>query len=121
MGSPIFLNQVDGYHIQFIPRWDGVNKENFMVLLILRLDERNAEIPLKPFCYEYTFEVFNTKGRNKTYRVTYEELTAKSPGGVVIENLRDVVVCPGPEKLITSPYEDYLVNDSLFLSCTIHL
>lgn len=121
--SPIFRSQLDGYCLQLYIGWRGVKNEHMGIGL--KLHNCRDSTALQPFKYEYTIMILNNKGEKTTFKVNYEMISEFRRCFLVSDEAEDedeefsVRNCATP--IAKSPFEKVVINDALFISCTVHL
>ena len=118
--SPIFYTKVCKYSFKLCVEWSGKTKEKMGVFLHINRGS-NPVVSLLPFKNEYTMEVHDRYGQSKTHKVSLASISS-SPGYFTIKEGRDSADGGyGPVQILNAPYDNYVINDSLHISCHVHL
>ena len=118
--SPVFHVAVDGYRFQLFVWWDGAEKSTMGLFLRLhRADTTNLDA-LPPFCRRYTLEVMNRYGDLKSVYISHGSLE-KFGDDCFTMHKGEVMTREGfgATRMLCAPYEDFVINDSLLISCVV--
>jgi len=110
--SPMF-SSIDGYRLKIRVQWLGKNKDKIGLHLELFRPEKLHKLP--PFKREYTFRLQKNRGAFEEYRVTYDDKYKwiSIPDGQLSTLLWGFKT--------DSPAHHFVINNSLFVTCKIHL
>ena len=121
VSSPIFHTKMDGYSFQMMVKWSGSSKEKLGLYLILHRGDTPHEF-LQEFDTEFTLRIHGRNGVDESKRFTQEDINNLRKDCFTIKKGEDsadkLAGCPS---ILTAPFEDFVSNNSLTMSCTLHL
>ena len=113
--SPIFHKCIDGYRCQLKIEWSGKKKRKISFYLKLSKFE-DFEGDIEPFHREYTLELKKKNGGWESFTVNFKHLKDNED----IFQLDEDDEAGGYGADMDAPANQFVINNSLFASCTIH-
>ena len=121
VSSPIFHTKMGGYSFRMMVNWSGPNKRELGLYLQLHRGNTPHRF-LQDYSTEFTLEIHGKYGMKKSLRFSLGSIDKKfkETSFVIKKGMDACEKCAG-YVMLTAPYDDYIVNNSLLISCTLHL
>ena len=114
--SPVFYKSIDGYNCQIQIEWSGKKKGKIGLFLCLSKC-KDFEGDLEPFHREFTLELKKKNGGEECWTVDFEDLE-NNEDYFTLDQDGDRKAYYGHD--MDAPSNQFVINNSLFASCTIH-
>jgi len=114
--SPVFHTSVDGYCCRLRIDWTGKKKGKVGLYLYLS-KSRDLIGELKPFNREYTLALQKNRGGSESSRISFQALQDNKDDYFTLNNEGKT---DGYGFDADAPSHHFVINNSLFVSCTIH-
>ena len=114
--TAISYKEVSGYCFQLLVQWSGKKKGNLGLCLKLCRGRFNHKV--KPFRIPFTLQIQGNEGNEKIRTVTLSEIDENPDSFTIHPNenkARKMFVCPN--MLVKPSLQDYIINDTLLVSC----
>ena len=118
--SPIFHTKMGGYSLQLIVDWSGPSKEKLGLYLKLHRGDTPHEF-LQEFNTEFTMKIHGKNGVEKSDRFIRNSIDKFRETSFTIKQGEDRAEKSAGCAMLTAPYDDFVVNNSLIMSCILHL
>ena len=119
--SPIFHTKMGGYSFQLIVEWSGLRKEKLALYFKLHRGETLHRF-LEEFNTELTLRIHGKNDTVTSNRFTQEGISKLRDNCFSIKKGDDSAESgAGVSPMLIAPYDDFIVNNSLIISCTLYL
>ena len=119
--SPVFHIDVDGYRLKLAVVWNGENREKLgLFLYLIRGDDASLHEHLEPFNREIVMAITNKTGCRVERKLTYELIEQHKDFFTIEDGKKEAKKGGfGDAVMVIAPYDDFVINDALHLSCII--